>query len=214
MRDMPVFTTEFGVASLTLKEIPYKKEAYIKIQDSMDPELLLEECADFCRCAGAEKIFASGHDYLQKYPIHTTIVQMQCLRSALKETDAALFPLQMEMLEEFRLIYNDRMKDVPNASHMTVQDSKKYLQEGGCYFVHRRGQMLGIGIVAGNEIRAVASVMRGCGEDVVLALNSCLSGETVIVETATTNIAAVALYERLGFMKTIEISRWHKIIDV
>ena len=33
MRDFPIFSTETGVSSLTLKEIPYKKQAYIRIQD-------------------------------------------------------------------------------------------------------------------------------------------------------------------------------------
>ena len=33
MKDIPVFTTDFGVASLILKEIPYRGEAYIRIQD-------------------------------------------------------------------------------------------------------------------------------------------------------------------------------------
>jgi len=32
MRDIPVFTTQYGVASLVLKEIPYKKRAHITLQ--------------------------------------------------------------------------------------------------------------------------------------------------------------------------------------
>jgi hypothetical protein len=35
MRDIPMFTTEYGVASLVLKEIPYQAAAYITIQDSL-----------------------------------------------------------------------------------------------------------------------------------------------------------------------------------
>ena len=33
MRDFPIFTTEFGVSSLILKEIPYRGEAYMRIRD-------------------------------------------------------------------------------------------------------------------------------------------------------------------------------------
>ena len=58
MRNIPVFTTEFGVASLILKEIPYTQTAYIKILSSLAPVELLEECRSFCRAAGAEKIYA------------------------------------------------------------------------------------------------------------------------------------------------------------
>ena len=43
MKDFPVFTTENGVASLVLKEIPYRREAYITLRDSRTPEALLEE---------------------------------------------------------------------------------------------------------------------------------------------------------------------------
>ena len=38
MRNIPVFTTEFGVASLILKEIPYKGTAYVRLQSSLYPE--------------------------------------------------------------------------------------------------------------------------------------------------------------------------------
>ena len=68
MLDIPMFTTENGAASLILKEIPYSEAAYIKIHSSQAPEALLEECVSFCRMAGAENIYASGHVILEKYP--------------------------------------------------------------------------------------------------------------------------------------------------
>ena len=37
MRDMPFFETEYGVASLVLKEIPYQEVAYITILDAWEP---------------------------------------------------------------------------------------------------------------------------------------------------------------------------------
>ena len=69
MRDFPMFTTENGIASLILKQIPYWGSAYIRIQDSKEPEMLLAECVDFCHCAGAQKIYATGHSVLEKYPL-------------------------------------------------------------------------------------------------------------------------------------------------
>ena len=53
MKDIPVFTTENGAASLILGEIPYRGQAYIRIQDSLEPESLLKECVSFCRMCGA-----------------------------------------------------------------------------------------------------------------------------------------------------------------
>ena len=55
MKDIPVFTTEFGVASLILKEIPYRREAYIRIQTTQQPQELLKECISFCRMCGPGK---------------------------------------------------------------------------------------------------------------------------------------------------------------
>ena len=43
MKDIPFFTTDYGVAGLILKEVPYKKEAYIRILEAQPgflPELL------------------------------------------------------------------------------------------------------------------------------------------------------------------------------
>ena len=60
MKDLQVFTTEHGAASLILKEIPYRKLAFIHIQDVQPGGLEehLKECVSFCRMAGAERILA------------------------------------------------------------------------------------------------------------------------------------------------------------
>ena len=146
MLDIPMFTTENGAASLILKEIPYSEAAYIKIHSSQAPEALLEECVSFCRMAGAENIYASGHVILEKYPFHTAILEMCCPVGSIPETDAALFPLQDKTLEIWRELYNRRMKNVPNFSFMSVLDGKKLIAKGGGYFVHKSGELLGIGI--------------------------------------------------------------------
>ena len=82
MRDIPVFTTEYGVASLTLQDIPYRGTAYIKIQSTAQPKEFLDECVDFCIAAGAERVYAAGHDFLAAYPLHTALWQMSCPASA------------------------------------------------------------------------------------------------------------------------------------
>ena len=47
MRDIPVFTTPYGSASLILREIPYKEDAYIRVLGTDDVDSLLRECAEF-----------------------------------------------------------------------------------------------------------------------------------------------------------------------
>ena len=90
MRDIPVFDTQYGVASLVLKEIPYQQTAYITIQSSCEPEMLLQECVGFCRACGGARIYATGDPVLEKYPMHTAMWQMQCLVDSLPDTDASL----------------------------------------------------------------------------------------------------------------------------
>ena len=77
MKDIPVFTTEYGAASLFLREIPYRGRAHIKIQSSLEPDKLLEECIGFCRACGAEWIDAAGHEFLKKYPRLATLLILQ-----------------------------------------------------------------------------------------------------------------------------------------
>lgn len=211
MRDIPVFATENGVGSLVLQEIPYSKTAYIKIQDASQPEAFIKECKDFCAMAGAEHIYATGHSVLETYPLYTAIYRMSRDTQGLPETDALLFPVTEETLERWRELYNQKMKSVPNTAYMTLDKGKQMLQRGEGYFVHRDGKLLGIGMASGDRLDAVAAVVPYAGQDVVLALCHALSGEQIVLDVASENGKAIRLYERLGFVKTAELSKWYCI---
>ena len=211
MRDLPFFTTEYGVASLTLQEIPYRADAYIRLQKAADPPKLLDECISFCRAAGANRVFAASDEYPLDYPLHAKILRMSCVRTALAETDASLFPLQEETLPQWVSIYNEKIATVDHAAYFTKEKGKQLLLNGGGYFVHRNGELLGIGSVSRDEITTVIAVQKGSGADVLLALNHALFGETVHVEVASTNTAAINLYTRLGFIANHVVSEWYKV---
>ena len=72
MKDFPVFTTDFGLASLILKEVPYRGVAFIHVREVQPGQFQphLEECVSFCRMVGAERILAKGHEELHQYPLH------------------------------------------------------------------------------------------------------------------------------------------------
>lgn len=211
MRDIPMFTSEFGVASLFLREIPYRGRAHIKIQSSLEPDKLLEECVSFCRMCGAEWIDAAGHPWLDRYPLITAIVAMQCDRASIPETDACLFPVTEQTLQRWLDIYNEKMKNIPNAAYMDRKDGKQLLQTGDGYFIHRDGKLLGIGKAAGDFIDTVIATEPGMGEAVVRALCSVLTEETVRLWVASANTRAIRLYERMGFVMTKELSRWYRV---
>lgn len=212
MKDFPVFDTQFGIASLVLKEIPYKGEAYILLRQVWDPEELLKECVSFCRMAGAEKIFATGHEILERYPYHTTMLEMRGQAIVDQAMLENLIPVTEATAARWREIYNEKMRAVPNASVMTAKDEKKLLDSVGACFVHHAGELLGIGWIEEPELRVVASVKPGAGRRVLNTMLSLVEGKTVELTVASTNERAIRLYENMGFIKTREISRWYRVM--
>ena len=212
MKDMPGFTTENGVAGLTLREIPYTGRAYIRIWSSCQCAALLAECVDFCRVVGAKHIYAAGDPALETYPLHATIVQMQCSRESIGETDAALWPVQADTAGQWKEIYNEKAASVPNAAWMSDADCKEMLRSGDGYFIHQGDTLLGIGRVEGDTVKWVASCMPGAGIDVVKALCHCIHTDTVKLEVAWENERAVRLYSALGFVPVTELSRWYCVL--
>ena len=210
MKDIPVFTTENGAASLILKEIPYTQVGYVKIQHTLEPEKLLKECIDFCKMAGAEQVYASNHPSLEAYPFHTALWRMTRSREGLPDTDAALFPVTEQTVGTWQALYNQHMAQVPNFSYMSGQDAAQMLKRGDGYFVHRGQSLLGIGMASGEQIQAVIATQRGAGAQVVENIQKT-QGSMAWGEVASANTKAVHLYERLGFAAVQELNRWYRV---
>ena len=211
MKDFPMFTTEYGVASLFMKEIPYKEKAYIVIHSSEQPEELLKECVSFCRICGAEEVFASGHEYLERYPLHTIVYEMQGEVQVDESKVEHLWPVTRETVGQWREICNRRMRDIDNSATQEARDEKEILETGDAYFVHHSGELLGIGWIRDGELLELASVVPGAGERVMHTLMSILPGQVLKLQVVSTNFRAISLYERLGFIKTAEKSRWFQV---
>ena len=209
MKDIPFFDTQYGVAALVLKEIPYQESAYITILDAWEPESLLKECAAFCKMCGAEHIYATGHPCLEGKKLYTAMWELRRSLDGFPDTDVALWPVQEKNLEQWRGIYNEKVKRLPNAAWMTQRGGQEMLSKGDGYFIHRGGELLGIGRASGHVIDWVAAVKPGAGRDVVCALAHALWSDTVILTVASENEKALKLYDSLGFIKSREISRWY-----
>ena len=210
MRDIPVFTTEYGVASLALREIPYRQEAYICIQSSCQPEEPLAECVGFCKACGAEKIFARNHEILEKYPLHTSIVKMRGIARVDDSKVENLFPVTEQTISKWREFMNQRLKDVDNAGTLVSQGEEEILESGGAYFVHKNGNLLGGGWLKEGELLLLAAVP-GAGERVMHTLMSLQPDQPMELDVSSTNTRAIRLYEKLGFVKTQELRRWYKV---
>ncbi len=209
MRDIPVFTTEYGTASLILGQIPYRGCAYIRLLASQQPLMLLKESVAFCRACGAERFYATGHEALAALPLYTSLISMACSLDTIPQTDAALFPLLPENAAQWQSIYNESMASVPLAAYMTDRDLQQLLADGSGYFIHREGHLLGIGKAAGSRLDAIVSSIPGSGAEIVSALCSILTEDTVQLEVADQNKRAMALYRKLGFLATGEKERWY-----
>lgn len=213
MKDIPMFTTDYGVASLVLKEIPYRGQAYVRVLDVQPGQMpeLVAECVSFCRMVGADAVYATGHDNLAQWPVYTSVYEMQGDALVDWEKTENLFPVTEQTVSRWREIYNERMRGVDNAATLESRDEKRILESGGAYFVHRQGELLGIGWLDEGKLLAVASAVPGAGERVMNTLMSLDEGGRLCLEVASTNERAIRLYERLGFIKTREISCWYRV---
>ncbi|MBQ7341142.1 MAG: hypothetical protein IJW41_03140 [Oscillospiraceae bacterium] len=209
MKDLPAFTTENGVASIVLQEIPYSKTAYVILRDSLSPTEFIKECGDFCRAAGAERVYATGHDVLTEYPYHTAIWKME--GQGLPDLGAVCVPVTEDTLAWWCAIYNRKMASVPNAVYMG-KHKKELILAGGC-FIYEKEVLLGIGMVS-DGIDAVASLVPGGGEKIVSSLCHKLGKKKITLQVALENQKAVSLYERLGFQKQAELGKWYKIFEL
>jgi len=210
MKDFPMFTTQFGIASLILKEIPYRGEAYIIIQDTQQPEQLLQECISFCRMCGAERIYARGHEIAESYPLHCVVYEM-CGKAQVEDSKVEnLWPVTEETIPQWRQFLNDRLRTVDNAGTLTAQGEKEILESGGACFVHKNGELLGAGWLRNGELLLIAAVP-GNGERVMHTLMSLQPGAPLELDVASTNTRAIRLYEKLGFVQTEELRCWYKV---
>ena len=211
MKDFPMFTTEWGVASLILREVPYRQEAYITIQASETPEELVKECVSFCRMVGAERIYAKGHDHLEQYPLHCIIYEMRKEARADEALVEHLWPVTQENVGRWRSLMNERMAGVDNAGTLDSSTEKDIAGSGGAYFVHHDGELLGGGWIVDGELLLVAAFQPGAGKRVMHTLMSLMPGQQMRLDVVSTNEKALHLYEKLGFIKTAEKRRWYRV---
>lgn len=215
MRDFPVFSTDYGVSSLILREIPYRKEAYIHIHD-VQPEGFsehLRECVSFCRMAGADHIYATGHSLLDTGPLYTSIYEMRGTAWVDREKLENLFPVTEQTVSRWRSIMNERLRGVDNAATLTASDEKKIIQSGGAYYIHHAGELLGVGWMENTKLLLVAAVKPGAGEQVMHTLMSLVEGADMTIEVASTNTRAIRLYEKLGFVAARSMLQWHDVTE-
>ncbi len=202
MRDIPLFTVTDGMASLILHEIPFRGEAYVWIRTVYGRiGGLMEECAGFCRAAGAEKIYFSGNADLSAYPVHAKLIYRSAEAKSLPPTRAVakVAPDPKAWAESYR----ERFRCVPAAQSTPSTE--------GLYDIYLGEDPIGIGQVKDDLILSVASLRPGMGRDCLCALAEVSQSPTLRLVCAEENLPAMKLYDRLGFSRGEVKEVWYSM---
>lgn len=133
MKDIPVFSCPDGIATLILREVPFRGEGYILVRGVFGTlEGLLAECTGFCRAAGAERLFAAGEADFSGYPAAIRILGRSAPRESLLPAPEAvrLVPVTEETAADWAREYNARFRAVPAAESCSPAE-ERVLAAGG-----------------------------------------------------------------------------------
>ena len=201
MKDIPIFTATNGMASLILQEIPYRREAFVQVRAVFTRlDALLQECAAFCRMAGAERVFATGSADFSAYRLHARLMEREISADRLPSVEAKAIPTEDG---EWLSCYRDAFRHVPAARTLKQMEH--------CYWIEEKGERIGLGQIIEGELRAVASLQKGAGVRCVCALAAVSTAPTIRLLCAMENEPAMSLYDRLGFSHGVIKEIWHQI---
>ena len=219
MKDIPIFTGQYGCASLILREIPYKKQAYVLVRSVLEGKmrLFLEECREFCIAAGAETVSASADEPLPFLPHIHDMLELTVRKAELPPLDkrVALLPVTRQNASEYQEIYNLLFRDIPNAATCTGSDLERLIQTGSARLAAVDGQIAGIGETDSSELRAIGVLpqYRGLGAPLALTLIENISVDPITLRVSSSNTRALRLYEKLNFHVSGCLSRWYALVS-
>ena len=204
MKDFPIYTCSDGIASLILREIPYRQEGYILLRSVFtDVRALLRTCEGVCRAAGAERIYCSGGFDLSDYPIHARLVLRRIAVADLPETAAVAVPVSSEESTEWTRLHRERFSAVVMAASCVCAKN--------AYWVEENGSRIGLGHFHGSRLDSFASLVGGKGQDCLCALAREMHTQTLELLCAEENRPAMRLYDRLGFSVGTLREAWHTV---
>lgn len=217
MKNIPLFTSSYGLATLILREIAWNGRAYVLVREIWNDAgaALLEECRAFCRAAGAAEVFAAWAEGYETLPADHAydILEMSCPKAALPVGALPLEPLRRENADAYLEIYQRCFRDVPSAASYDHKSLEPLYDEDLAWLVPV-GE--GYGAVAeiskaGLEGIAVLPEHRGLGYPLAATVLQMVPRPTVQLKVASTNHRALALYRRLGFAESGPARPWYRL---
>lgn len=217
MKDIPIFTGQYGIGSLILREIPYKQCAYVLVRSAREGHMadFLEECSGFCRAAGAEWVLASAPEPLSFLPHVHDMLEYACRRDQLPPPmrPVDLEPLCDDNAERYREIYNDLFRAIPNAATCTPEDLRRLREKSRAFLAKVGGETAGICQWTGSELNTIGVLpnFRGLGHRLALTAFGQMEGEVITLRVSSSNGPALRLYQKLGFDRTQVLSSWYAL---
>lgn len=215
MKDIPIFTGQFGVATLILREIPYKKYAYVMVRSVREGKMqaFLEECLGFCRIAGAEQVLATADESISCLPHAHDMLELRCKKEIIPPPwkPVTLESVTADNGEVFLRHYNALFYTIPNAATYTQMDLKRILEKEQAWLAIVGGEIAGIGEIADSELCAIGVLpeYRGLGMPLAQTLIARMSAPEITLRVSSVNHAALRLYQKLGFDRKEIVSRWY-----
>ena len=217
MKNIPMFTSAYGMATLILREIGWSGHAYVLIRSVWEGKAaeLLEECRGFCRAVGAEEIYASWDTEELPADHAYDMIEMTCEKAALP---APRKPVELEQVtpetaEDYLRIYNACFRTVPSAASYDRKSLEPLYGEDLAWLAKVDGQYAAVAEISkeGLEGIAVLPEYRGLGFDLAAAVLQMVPSKTVKLKVASTNTRARELYDRLGFADGPVVRRWYRV---
>lgn len=217
MKNIPVFTSSYGIATLILREIPWNRTAYVLVRSVWNDQkaALLEECRGFCRAVGAEQIYAAWE--LEDLPAEPAWEMQRMTRPKAGlpagEKPPVLEPLTKDNRDAYLRIYNTCFRSVPCAASYDYSSLEPLYGEDLAWLAKVDGEYAGVAEISkiGLEGLAVLPEYRGLGYELALAALPMVPSTELQLKVASTNQRAISLYERLGFVRADVEKRWWKL---
>lgn len=217
MKNIPMFTSAYGLATLILKEISWNGRAYVLVRSVWNDRAaeLLEECRSFCRAVGAEEMFASWDTEELPASHAYDMIDMTCVKAELPKPrqTVELEQVTPESAGEYLRIYNQCFRDVPAAASYDRKSLDPLYGEDLAWLARVGGQYAAVAEISkeGLEGIAVLPEFRGLGYDLAATVLQMVPNPVVRLKVASTNIRARTLYGHLGFNEVGISRRWYKI---
>lgn len=217
MKNIPMFTSSYGVATLILREIGWSGCAYVLVRSVWNDQTaeLLEECRGFCRAVGAERIYAAWETHALPAQHAYDMIAMTCPKAALPEPrkPVELEQVTPETAADYLKIYNQCFHQVPGAASYDKKSLEPLYGEYLAWLARADGQYAAVAEISkeGLEGIAVLPEYRGLGYDLAAAVLRMVPNTSVKLKVASTNVRARRLYERLGFTEAGIVTRWYRL---